>query len=306
MDNPLSIPFAPHSPPTGQGLTVGDRHGLPDHDFNDHSTTERVKAPFRDAKIAPSKERGHRNNEKHDSPDLPVGGRLTHFLSAWSQTTTDEWSLEIVSQGYSIEFHSLPLDRFLPSPLATRSLKRLVVQQAIRHLFNINAIEPVLRDQRGSGVYSIFFTVHKKNGHWQFILNLKYMNQFIRLQHFHMESLKSITDALQQGEFMTSLDLTETYLHVLILPSHRRFLCFCVDEVHLQFKAPLWSFHGSQGFHQAPGESSRVSEKEGPPSLPLPGRSLRPVQFLPPSLEGYADSHGLPLSSRLPSQPRKE
>lgn len=36
---------------------------------------------------------------------------------------------------------------------------------------------------------------------------------------------------------MTSLDLTEAYLHVPILHSHRRFLRFCVEGVHWQFKA---------------------------------------------------------------------
>lgn len=36
---------------------------------------------------------------------------------------------------------------------------------------------------------------------------------------------------------MTSLDLTEAYLHVPILPRHHRFLRFCVERMHLQFKA---------------------------------------------------------------------
>lgn len=111
------------------------------------------------------------------------------------------------------------------------------MQRAIHHLLSIKAIEPVPMDQRGTGVYSVFFTVPKKNGDWRSILDLKYVNQFIRLRNFHMESLKSILDALQPGEFMTSLDLTEAYLHVPILPAHRRFLRFCVGGVHLQFRA---------------------------------------------------------------------
>lgn len=63
------------------------------------------------------------------------------------------------------------------------------------------------------------------------------MNKFIRLRHFHIESLWSFTDALQPQEFMTLLDLTEAYLHILIFPGHRRFLRFCVGNLQLQFKA---------------------------------------------------------------------
>lgn len=68
-------------------------------------------------------------------------------------------------------------------------------------------------------------------------MDLKYVNKFIRLHHFHMESLCSITKVHQPREFLTSLDLTEAYLHIPIHPGHRRFLRFCVGEQHLQFKA---------------------------------------------------------------------
>lgn len=64
-----------------------------------------------------------------------------------------------------------------------------------------------------------FFVVPKRNGDWRSILDLKFMNHHIRLCRFHMESL-------QPREFMTSLELTEAYLHVPLLPSHRRFLRF--------------------------------------------------------------------------------
>lgn len=155
----------------------------------------------------------------------------------WTRSTSDEWSLEIVSQGYTIEFLSLPPDCFLCSPSGNRPSKRRILQQAIHHLLEIHAVERVPKEQRGTGVYSIFFVVPKRNDDWRSILDLKYVNHFIWLRHFHMESLKSITDALQQGDHMTSLDLTEAYLHVPIRPSHRRFLCFCIDGMHLQFKA---------------------------------------------------------------------
>nr|XP_056700756.1 tetratricopeptide repeat protein 39A [Euleptes europaea] len=52
-----------------------------------------------------------------------------------------------------------------------------------------------------------------------------------------METLRSIMEALQVGQFLTSLDLKEAYLHIPIHPSHRRFLRFCYAKRHYQFRA---------------------------------------------------------------------
>ena len=42
-------------------------------------------------------------------PKIPVGGRLTHFLKDWEQITQDKWVLEIVKQGYKLEFKTIPV-----------------------------------------------------------------------------------------------------------------------------------------------------------------------------------------------------
>lgn len=48
-----------------------------------------------------------------------------------------------------------------------------------------------------------------------------------------MESLQSITEAMQPREFLISLDLTEAYLHILIFPVHRKYLRFYMGNHHL-------------------------------------------------------------------------
>lgn len=105
----------------------------------------------------------------------------------------------------------------------------------IQHLLSIEAVELVPENQQG--VYSIFFTVPKRNGNWRAILDLKFVDRFICLRHFNMESLRSITEALQPQEFLTSLDLMEAYLHIPIFPGHRWFLRFCVADIHVQVRA---------------------------------------------------------------------
>lgn len=145
------------------------------------------------------------------------------------QRTNGHWKLYPKAMQ---EFQNLPPNRFLCSPASKKPQKLHIRHQAILHLLQIDAIELVPKNQEYTGIYSIFFTVPKKNGDWRSVLDLKFINSFIKLKHFHMESLKSITDALQPGEFLTSLDLTEAYLHVPIRPSHRRFLRFCIDHKH--------------------------------------------------------------------------
>lgn len=67
----------------------------------------------------------------------------------------------------------------------------------------------------------------------------------------------------------------------------------------------LWSLVCPQGFHQTPGEPSRLSEMRDTP-LPLLGRPTSPLKFLPASSPGHANGHGLSSAAWLPDQPREE
>lgn len=122
-------------------------------------------------------------------------------------------------------------------PLSANPVKRGITIKALTHLLDIQAIEEVPLEQQGQGVYSIFFTVPKRNRDWRPILDLKFLNQFVKLRHFHMETLRLITDALQPGDFLASLDLMDAYLHVPILSSHHQYLRFCVGSRLFQFWA---------------------------------------------------------------------
>uniref|UniRef100_A0A8D0HV98 ribonuclease H n=1 Tax=Sphenodon punctatus TaxID=8508 RepID=A0A8D0HV98_SPHPU len=52
-----------------------------------------------------------------------------------------------------------------------------------------------------------------------------------------METLQSIRVAINRQEWLTSLDLKEAYLHVPILPNHRKWLRFRYENLHWQYKA---------------------------------------------------------------------
>lgn len=49
---------------------------------------------------------------------------------------------------------------------------------------------------------------------------------------FSMVSLASIIISLDPGDWYATLDLKDAYFHISILPNHRKFLSFVVNQVH--------------------------------------------------------------------------
>ncbi|XP_039189596.1 kelch-like protein 14 isoform X2 [Crotalus tigris] len=168
---------------------------------------------------------------------LPIGGRLVHFFHQWELTSTDTWVLQTIQFGLSLEFLASPPDRFITCSISRDPLQQGLMQEAIKHLLEIQAIEPVPPDHKGGGFYSILFVVPKASGVWRAILDLKGLNYYITYKKFKMQSLRSILGGIRQGDFLASIDLTEAYLHIPIHPAHRRFFRFCYRGRHFQYKA---------------------------------------------------------------------
>ncbi|XP_029470567.1 uncharacterized protein LOC115098237 [Rhinatrema bivittatum] len=63
------------------------------------------------------------------------------------------------------------------------------------------------------------------------------VNKALKIPHFRMETLRSVIAVVHEGEFLTSLDLTEAYLHIPILQDHQRYLRFKILGQHFQFQA---------------------------------------------------------------------
>jgi len=104
-------------------------------------------------------------------------------------------------------------------------------------LFIKQVVEWVPPALEGQGFYSIFFVVPKKPEGLRPILNLKPFNAFVNRTGFTLDSIKSVRGSLRQGDFAISIDLKDTYYHVPILPGHRKFLQFCFEDCHFQFRA---------------------------------------------------------------------
>ena len=76
-------------------------------------------------------------------PDLPVGGRLAHFVEQQEELTDNKWVLPIVRNGFKIPFKSVPpLSVVLinlsqsPSPLSLEEIADLLMKWAVERVRN--------------------------------------------------------------------------------------------------------------------------------------------------------------------------
>ena len=166
-----------------------------------------------------------------------VGGRLRMFVDAWNQITHDRWIRSTLKWGYRLEFSGpppLPQSRVRTTPVPRDLARANALANEVHLLRQKGAIEP-LRDGERARFSAHFFLAPKKNGQWRPILNLKPLNAFVRPPRFRMETLAVILPQLRTGDWVTSINLTDAYLHVPVHQDDRQLLCFRYDGVTYQF-----------------------------------------------------------------------
>ena len=142
--------------------------------------------------------------------------------------TLHPWIQQILAHGYRIPLLSPPplqIPSTSPrSPTSNSTSTLQVIDQEITTLLQKQAIEPVLSST--PGFQSTLFVIPKKDGGLRPVLNLKPLNQHLPVQHFKMETMKTITQLLQPGDYLTSIDLKDAFHHIAIHPASRHLLRF--------------------------------------------------------------------------------
>ena len=103
--------------------------------------------------------------------------------------------------------------------------KNIALASCIQSIMIKNAIERV-ENIKSLGFYSHLFLVPKPHQRWQAFIDFNRLNSFLAIERFKMETPESIRASLIQGESMSSIDLSYTYLHIPIDPSLRKYLWF--------------------------------------------------------------------------------
>lgn len=75
--------------------------------------------------------------------------------------------------------------------------------------------------EEDQGFYSRYFLIPKKSGDMRLILDLSPFNKVIIDRLLHILTIKQVLECVYQDDWITSIDLMDTYFHTSIGPKHR-------------------------------------------------------------------------------------
>ena len=79
------------------------------------------------------------------------------------------------------------------------------------------------------------FLVPKPHQRWRPVIDLSRLNTFLHIEKFKMKTPESIRTSLIPGEWVSSIYLSDAYLHIPIHPNSRKYLRFCYKSQVFQF-----------------------------------------------------------------------
>ena len=157
------------------------------------------------------------------APPTTLAGRTAIHLANWAKITTDPWVLETVV-GYKLELIDTPMQSHPPVTMVNQEMADKISVE-VETMLEIGAILPI-QDPLNKGFYSRIFLVPKKDGQSRPVVNLCPLNQHLLYQHFKMEGVHVVRDLLQQGDWMSRIDLKDAYFAIPIHKNHRQYLRF--------------------------------------------------------------------------------
>ena len=157
---------------------------------------------------------------------------MANCLSEWKCLTSDSVVLGYV-KGYEIEFDELPIQEFLPNEYRQNKKQKSVLQTQIDDLVDRGIVSkvPYTPDLFVSNVFGRM----KPNGDIRMIIDLSDLNDSVKKFHFKMDHLDVALDLVDQGVFMSSIDLKDAYYSIPIWDNHRKYLSFQWESEMFQF-----------------------------------------------------------------------
>ena len=119
--------------------------------------------------------------------------RVFFHRQNWELLTQDNWVLQTV-QGYLIDFTHNPNQSHQPQPIVLPQDKHVLVTQEVQELLQKGVI--LESCPSNENFISQIFLVEKKGGGQHPVINLKALNQYVRVEHFKMEGLHLLPDLL--------------------------------------------------------------------------------------------------------------
>jgi hypothetical protein len=180
--------------------------------LTDAAEFEGFKAPPADAQAESS------------APEPLLRHRLRSRLAFWKSICSSSFVLGIITLGYAFPWINGPPEHpaFFKNHASAAEHSEFV-DQAVRSLLMTGTILAV---SSRSFVVSPLGVVRKPPDKYRLILDLRFLNSFIRATKFRYESIRSVSDLCQQGNFLFTVDLKSGYHHIDIHQDFWKYLGF--------------------------------------------------------------------------------
>nr|XP_056700724.1 probable ATP-dependent DNA helicase HFM1 [Euleptes europaea] len=139
-----------------------------------------------------------------------------------AKETDLSWVLQLVQQGYALEFKHRP--KIGPPPQKLGSPPSPALQDALSDSVKKGAVQVVKFSQQLDGFYSLLFVVTKKDGGLRPILDLRRLHKGLQYKKFNMLTIQNVLQLLKVGWWYIVVDLKDAYFHISVHEDHRKYL----------------------------------------------------------------------------------
>ena len=205
-------------------------------------------------------------------PEIPVGGRLSHFLKEWETITADKLVLELIRGSYKMEFLHKPPFRGVKETIVPKH-QEISTAKEINNLLSKNAIERVQKRDVMTSFYSTLFLVPKKNGEMRPVINLRPLNKYLvkkAFQNGHNNESDSFSRKRRLVNYTRSVRC--------ILPSEDFQAASKISAVQFSGQgipvssSKFWSNSGTTSVHESHSSDRRLFKKTRYTSSYIPRR----------------------------------
>ena len=163
-----------------------------------------------------------------------IAGNLKHCYPAWKKTTSDPVILNIINEDLQINFknhipYKGPFEHKhsqMDSDIISKVIKKKKITKTSNHKMCIDEAD----------YFSSLLVRPKKDGSFQTILNLKYLNEECFTYYYKMKTIKQIIRMVTPNCCFASLDINNVFYTVLIYKQHKKYLKFPNKGIGYQFE----------------------------------------------------------------------
>jgi hypothetical protein len=165
-----------------------------------------------------------KSSAKSSAPEPFLRHRLCSRLAFWKSICTSSFVLGIITLGYALPWIEGPPEEPAFFKNHASSLEHSeFVDQAVQSLLSTGTILSV---STRPFVVSLLGVVPKPPDKYRLILDLRFLNFFIRATKFLYQSIRTVSDLCQQGKLLFTVDLKSGYHHIDIHQEFWKYLGF--------------------------------------------------------------------------------